>query len=242
MSALRKVMSMQNAKVLSLVGLALLIPLFSGVARADEWYKKTVMTFNEPVEVPGTVLPAGTYVFKLLDSTSDRHIIQIFNKDENHLYATILAIPDYRMEPTGKTVVTFEEREAGSPQAVRAWFYPGDLYGQEFVYPKVRAVELAKQSNQHVLSMPSEIASKVTQSAKPAEEAMKKAPVTAIKPSGEEVQIAEVHPPKPVVQTTAAAPPKHLPKTASPLPLLSLVGLFLMTGGFALRRIAKRAM
>ena len=63
---------------LSLVALA-----FLPSAKADEWNKKTVVTFNEPVEVPGVgaqILPAGTYVFKLLDSPSDRHIVQIFNQ------------------------------------------------------------------------------------------------------------------------------------------------------------------
>jgi hypothetical protein len=105
-------------------------------ARAGEWDKKTAMTFSTPVEIPGIVLPAGTYVFKLDDSQFDRDIVQVFNRDENHLYANILAIPDSRMEPTDKTVVTFEERATGSPKAIRAWFYAGNIHGEEFVYPK----------------------------------------------------------------------------------------------------------
>ena len=93
---------------LSLVALAVLPS-----AKADDWNKKTTVTFNAPVEVPGVgaqILPAGTYVFKLLDSPSDRHIVQIFNQAEDHVYTTILAIPDYRMRATGKTVMTFKER------------------------------------------------------------------------------------------------------------------------------------
>ena len=73
-------------------------------ANADQFNKKTIFTFSAPIEIPGSsgpmVLPAGTYVFKLLDSLSNRHIVQVFNKDENHVYATILAIPNYRLEPT----------------------------------------------------------------------------------------------------------------------------------------------
>jgi hypothetical protein len=114
--------------------------------------QKTV-TFSAPVEIPGQVLMAGTYVFKLLDSPSNRTIVQIFNKDQTKLFATVLAIPDYRLKPTGKTVITFDERPAGSPEAIKAWFYPGDEYGQEFVYPKTRAMQLAKVVKQPVPSM-----------------------------------------------------------------------------------------
>src|SRR5436190_7381218 len=95
-------------------------------ASADEWNKKTVVTFSQPVEVPGVgaqVLPAGTYVFKLVDSLSDRHIVQIFNADMTHLYTTILAVPNYRPDVTDKTVITFKERAEGQPEAIRTWFY-----------------------------------------------------------------------------------------------------------------------
>src|SRR4029079_12606649 len=77
--------------------------MLSSHAFAQSWDKKTTVTFSAPFEIPGVdaqVLPAGTYVFKLLDSASDRHIVQIFNKDETHLYSTILAIPNYRLTPT----------------------------------------------------------------------------------------------------------------------------------------------
>src|SRR5581483_2183131 len=79
-------------------------------ARADEWNKKTTVTFSSPVEIPGKVLPAGTYVFKLLDSASDRNIVQVFDRDEKQLYATILAVPDYRLRPSDKPLIRFEER------------------------------------------------------------------------------------------------------------------------------------
>ena len=85
------------------------------------------------------MLPAGTYVFKLLNSSSNRHIVQIFNKDQTKIYATILAIPNYRLQPKDKTVITFNESVKGAPQAIRAWFYPGANWGEEFVYPKAKA-------------------------------------------------------------------------------------------------------
>ncbi len=159
-------------------------------AKAGEWNKKTPFTFSGPGELPGMALPAGTYVFKLMDSLSDRNIVQVFNKDETHLYGTFLAIPDFRMKTPDKTIITFEERPANSPEAVKAWFYPGDNYGNEFVYPKERAVQLAKQSNQPVPSMPSEMAANTTKPVKkmtePSVMAMKKAPLKVQNPIGEE--------------------------------------------------------
>src|SRR5204862_187557 len=139
-----------------------LCTVFSNTVLAQQgWDKRTMVTFSAPVEIPGIsaqVLPAGTYVFRLMDSPSDRHIVQIFSKDERHLYANILAIPNWRLKPTDKTVMTFAERRAGEPQAIRAWFYPGDNFGQEFVYPKTKAIELAKVAKVPVLYIPDEVA------------------------------------------------------------------------------------
>src|ERR1700734_2775148 len=142
---------------------ALLGVAFAPNVKAAGWNKKTTITFSAPVESPGVrlkgwgVLPAGTYVFKLLDSKSDRHIVQIFSADEKTVYATILAIPNYRLKATGKTVVTFRERPAGEPEALRAWFYPGKSWGEEFVYPKAIAIEIAKSTGTAVLFTPAEL-------------------------------------------------------------------------------------
>jgi len=235
---------------------ALLGAILAPSARADAWDRKTVITFSGPVEIPGVhlkgwgVLPAGTYVFKILDSQSDRHIVQIFNKDETTVYATILAIPNYRLRATDKTVVTFRERPAGLPEALRAWFYPGRNWGEEFVYPKAKAIELAKATNTPVLFTPVEIPLEVAMPIKTADEPvvveLKQAPVMAIKPTGEEVQLAEVVTPPPPAETQVAmaqapaAPEAMLPATASTLPLIGLFGLLALGGAFAVRAVAKR--
>jgi hypothetical protein len=103
-------------------------------AKADEWNQRTVVQFSAPVELPGVALPAGTYVFRLMDFPSDRNIVQVFDKDEKHLYATLLTVPEYR-EPAGKTAIRFDERPAGTPEAIRSWLYPGDSYAHEMIYP-----------------------------------------------------------------------------------------------------------
>jgi len=192
---------------------------------ADEWDKATKLTFSEPVEVPGQVLPAGTYWFTLADSESDRNIVQIWNADRTRLVTTILAIPDYRLQPRGRTVIHFEERPSDQPEAIHSWFYPGNNFGQEFVYPKTRATQLAKQTSRPVLSMPNEQASSTAQS--------KQVPVKAVTPSGEEVEIAEVIVSQPVLAQGAAS--NSLPKTASLVPLWGLLGMLSLVAGLVLR-------
>src|ERR1700686_4067751 len=163
-------------------------------ARADEWNKKTIMTVNESIQVPNKVLPAGKYVIKILDSPSDRHIVQIFNADETKLQTTILAIPNYRIQPTGKTVFSFWETPPGQPKALRAWFYPGDNFGQEFAYPKSAAVQIAAVAHQPV---PTTEAVQATE--------LKEAEVTQTQPEPQEVA-QNTPPPAPVAAEPAPAP------------------------------------
>jgi hypothetical protein len=108
--------------------------IFVPKVRADGSDDKTIVTVNEPIQVPGKVLPAGTYVFKLPDP-NDRTLVAIYNADEMHLITTIQGIPGYRMETPGKVILQLEERPSGQPEALKAWFYPGYNSGVEFVYP-----------------------------------------------------------------------------------------------------------
>jgi hypothetical protein len=103
-------------------------------AAADEWNKRTFVTFSQDVEVSGTVLPAGTYVFQLADSQSDRHVVQVFDQ-HGGILATVLTIPAARPRSTNDTKMAFDENTAGSPHPIKAWFYPGCLDGEEFVRP-----------------------------------------------------------------------------------------------------------
>jgi hypothetical protein len=237
-------------------------------ARADESNKKTIVTFSQAVEIPGKVLPAGTYTFQLMDSPADRHIVQIFNADGSQIIATVLAINDYRLQPTGKTVMSFSERPGDSPDALRAWFYPGDTFGQEFVYPKVRAIELAKTMN---ITVPAVAGDTLDDSA------IKTVAIVAVTPDQKEVDVAtaiQTAPPaavvttepvvqtatpvaattvEPVVQTTAPAATvtpapvaagkdaDDLPQTASNMPLIALLGALSMSLALGLKLILKIA-
>lgn len=104
---------------------------------ASSWDKKTTITFGSPVEFPGgTVLSPGSYVLKLHDSPGNRHIVKVYNHEENRLHAIVFAIPSIRMEPADKTIITFYETPKDEPTFIRTWFYPGDTVGQEFPYRK----------------------------------------------------------------------------------------------------------
>src|SRR5713101_3354278 len=214
---------------LFLFGAALIAAAVAPPVKADQWDKKTVITINEPVQVPSccndghvVVLQPGTYVLVLVDSLSDRHIVRVFDKDQKTVVTTILAIPNYRLQPTGATTFQFWETPAGQPRAMRAWFYPGDNFGQEFAYHKTQSVEIAKVAKAPVPTVVVE-----------SEAELKTAPVVVVDEKGEEAplpaqtEVTKSEPvpePAPEPQVTAAvseAPaPAELPDTASSYPML----------------------
>jgi hypothetical protein len=181
----------------------------------------------------------------LVDMQANRHIVRVSNVEGTKVFATILAIPDYRLQPTEDTVIHFAERPANRPEAIRGWFYPGRAFGHEFVYPKQRATELASVMHQAVPF------ADVTPTETPAE--LEKAPVAAMTPEKTEVQTAqaiEISPPArteiaqarpPAPEPVAAAVPAELPKTASPLPFIALGGLLSLGVAGALKLGLKRA-
>jgi hypothetical protein len=222
-----------------------LLPTLQG----DQWDKKTLLTVNEPIQVPSCCTPdhtvtlqPGEYVLLLVDSLSDRHIVRVFDKDQKNVITTILAIPNYRLQPTGKTVFQYWEVPVGQPKALRAWFYPGDNFGQEFAYHKQTAVQIATYDKAPVPAIA--IDTKV-------EEDLKTAPLVVVDESGTTSELAQTKPePAPApqleqVQTAAVRAPepvepaRTLPETASPMPLLGIIGI-LSLSAFAVLRIRAR--
>jgi hypothetical protein len=163
------------------VGLAIAVPQ----VRADQWNQKTDITFSEPVEIPGHVLPPGSYVFKLVNSAADRDVVEVYNKDTNKFYGIFLAVPDYHAMTHGKPIVTFSERPAGSPEAVKAWFYPGHHEGHEFVYPRSEAMKLARANRMPVASMPDE---ELNGKGEGSASSFQGSHIKAVQPTGKEVE------------------------------------------------------
>ena len=215
---------------LTKIFVALAALLFVGgmfTIQAQTFNQKTYVTFSHPVEVPGKVLPAGKYGFQLAETSTYRHVVQIFNEDGTELITTVLAIPNYRLTANDKTVIEFAERPAGTPPALRAWFYPATNFGQEFVYPRARAVELAEASNEVV---PAETVELTPRN-------FSRIPLIAITPEQKQEPVIEA------IQTTpepVEVAQNTLPKTASPVPLVMLIGGAFVIAGFGLRKFNKQ--
>lgn len=225
------------------LGLASMI--FIPGAMADQWNKKTYITINEPIQVPGKVLQPGRYVMKLAESQSNRHIVQIFNEREDQIQTTVLAIPNYRLQPTGKTEFQWWETPAGQPKAMRAWFYPGDNFGQEFAYPKTEAVAIATVTNESVPTTYAEsqadlATSRVGTVDKAGTEmeldrqTYSKAEAAPAPQAEQPVQMAQATPP-PAPAEQPAEQPRSLPRTASPVPMTALAGLLALGASMAVR-------
>lgn len=227
-----------NRLALVIASASLVAATLAPTARADQWDKRTILTVNEPIQVPGQVMEPGKYVMKLLDSPSNRHIVQIFNGNGMHLITTVLAIPNYRLEPTGNSQFLFWETAPGQPKALRAWFYPGDNFGQEFVYPKNAAVSIASIASSPVPTATPEQSHVATAEAATMNENRAPAP----EPQPEPQEVAQSTPP-PSAPTPAPAQesqtppsaPDTLPHTASAVPLIGLAGVISLFGFLALR-------
>ena len=212
--------------------------------KGDEWDKKTILTFSGPVQVQNTKLDAGTYVFKLAD-TADRHVVQIFNQDETQVIATIMAIPDYRLEPRGKTVIKFSETSDGTtssgtlPEAgvpIKEWFYPGDNFGQEFkVVPPPVETATAEPTTPPPESEPAPEPAAAPEEAPPPEQPQAQESTPA--PTEQQAPETEQPPAPAPVQTEA---PMSLPKTASSMPIIGLISVLSLAAAGGLRIIRKR--
>jgi hypothetical protein len=222
---------------------ALMTFIIPAIVRAEQWDKQTVVTFSSPVEVPGKVLPRGTYVFKLASSQSDRQIVQIFTQDQRKVLATIQAVPDYRLQATDKAVISFEERPSGEPEALQSWFYPGDNFGVHFAYPKsVMEPPANPDADVTANAGPTATVPALTEAiAPPAAELAElftppALPVLA-KPESERQVLAETDGAKPM-----QAQLSKLPNTAGNFMILPLIGLvFLCCGSTIIYAVRQRS-
>jgi hypothetical protein len=215
--------------------------VFAGAVFADEWVKRTGIRLNEPVMVAGVpvvTLEPGNYVIRLMNHDHNRNIVQIFNEREDQLFTTVLAIPNYRLEPKNRTEFRFWETPSGNPIALRAWFAPGDHWGQEFVYPKGLAAKVARETGERVLATPAETVAELDTE-----------PVVEVTAKGEEAPVEEAFTapePEPAVEEAAEAPepeqaPEQLPATASPFFTVGLIGALAAAAGVGLRKLVRRS-
>jgi hypothetical protein len=213
----------------------------------------TFFTFSQAVELPKTTLPAGTYFFQLMDSESNRHIVKVMSQDRKQLYATLMAIPYYSNDrPPDDPQVRFLETPAASggaaSNAIKLWFYPGNSVGHEFIWPRDKAMRMAKATGEPVLTTKTEdesseltrvngagVDAAVTEASTSTTDETQPAP----EPQREQIGALATPPrePAPTPEPSAApAPRSDLPETAGTLPLLLLMGLGSVAGSRLLRR------
>jgi hypothetical protein len=141
---------MNNRKLFVTLGVLLAFAILLPSSRAAESDQATKLTFSRQVQIPGRVLPTGTYWFVLADSLGSRNIVEIFNSDRSKLYATVFSNSTEALTAANETTITFAEREQMEPVAILSWVYPGRTHGHQFVYSKVEEQKLA-QAKQHTV-------------------------------------------------------------------------------------------
>jgi hypothetical protein len=214
-------------------GLAIAVgALATGVLKADTYDKRTVFSFNRPVSLPGVTLPAGKYMFRLVDTTTTRKVVQVLDEHGKTPYAMLHTIPDIRRDASGSPEVRFLETAKGQPSAVKTWWYPQERIGYEFIYPKEQARRLAQAITEPVLTTREET--------KKSEET-RTAQLERLTPTGQETPVVETASPEPVVPTgvvqegVVAEARTELPTTASQVPLVGLIGLLALAGAVGIR-------
>jgi LPXTG-motif cell wall-anchored protein len=168
-----------------------------------------------------------------MDTRADRHIVQVTNVKGDHVFATILTISDYRHSATGHTVMTFGESEACGPVTLKSWFFPGEKYGQRFVYPKDKATEIAATCHESV--------PEVAQALPPEPSAAEAVTVQEVTPEKQEVPYNPAPLAENDVKDTKGFDAEELPKTASDAPLFAGLGLLMLAGAFLARYSWKRS-
>jgi hypothetical protein len=222
-----------TTKVLRLAcGLAVAAGLLAtALVRAETYDKRTVFTFNRPISVPGVTLPAGKYMFRLVDTETSRKVVQVLDEYGKTPYAMLHSIPEVRRDASGSPEVRFMETAKGQPTAVKTWWYPNERIGYEFIYPKDQARRLAQAVVEPVLTTRDETTKvEQTQTAK----------LERLTPTEEKPVVAEATPepivPTGVVQEGVVAEARtELPTTATERPLIGLIALLSLAGAAAVR-------
>jgi len=237
-----------------------MLVVLAPVADARDWNNKTRLTVDEPIRIPGATLTPGEYVIRLADVDANRNVVQFLMDDETSVISTVIAIPNKRLEATGDTKFTFYEPPAGKAPAMRTWFYPGERYGQELVYPRFEARDIAKDSQRNVPSTGDENQTAMKKS-KTAEDdfdpVLRTTVVIATTPDDKDVDTETAmgeNEAKDRTEMASAAPApaygrsyyeptqvaQDLPDTAGPAPLALLLGFSALAGALIVRKARKR--
>ena len=187
---------LRDKLITSACAAAMMLTMSASPARAQggTMDSRTEFTFNRPVELPGVTLPPGTYIFRFVDATTGKKVMQVQAKDaSNKTYGMFMTISAQRPKASDDAELRFLETPAGQPAAVKTWWYPGNTIGREFIYPKSQAMRLAKATNSTVLTTKEEVKTDQVQTAD----------LTYVSPSGQETPLTDDQ----LVDAAANTPP-----------------------------------
>src|SRR5262245_34390689 len=109
---------------------------------------QSTFTVDQATQVPGKTLDPNTYMLKVLKSDTDRHIVQIFNKDGSNVLSTFLGVAD--KGATDQTGFSYMNMKSGDDKVVREWFDP-KYGGLKFVYSEQEARNIRQNTDENVL-------------------------------------------------------------------------------------------
>ena len=246
-------------KCVSVCLFAVLAVCTSTVASGQTLDNRTYFTFDQPVALPGVTLPAGKYLFRIVDTTSSRRIVQVLDAEGKKPYAMLMSIPAQRSDVPESPEVRFMETAVNTPNALKTWWYPGKSLGYEFIYPKEQALRLAKTASVPVLTTTAadsdtteemrtadlaRVSSTGAETAVSVEASPAASPVAGTARTGDvaaaSLDVAPATTPltpvprAPAAATTAASTRTELPQTASALPLATALGVISLLAGMAL--------
>ncbi|SRR5579871_819820 len=252
------------AKRTLLFSLALALVALTLPVAADS--RQATVKFDTWVEIPGMVLPGGTYLFVLSDNQGAEHHVQIFDGVTRQLVAVVATDPD-QLPRAPEENVKFEERQGPfRGQAVAEWFRPGSRVGERFVYqPGMMIGEATMLATAEDMDHPAATVADLSAASPlaetpqlsgqspdqlPDQTAKNNAPVTPVEPQPQTLQQnpGQAADQTPTVSAQAAPPavpggtietpvgtPETLPKTASTVPLIAIVGMLTLAAAVALR-------
>jgi hypothetical protein len=220
-----------------------------------ETRRLTLLTFSQPVQLPGVTLPAGTYRFEMADINNAAHTVRVLSQDGQKVFGTFSTMPStlpQRDLNDQNTLVMFAERPAGQPQAAREWYYPGRSTGEEFIYPRAQAQALANANKSSVPSasedgkivrVEPESAAAPSAAAPASERARQDDAVRPAAPAPREPaavgtagQATSQPTAQPAQPQPAPAPARTLPRTASDFRLYQLLSVLALASAVGVRR------
>jgi hypothetical protein len=115
-------------------------------ARAMTSDRLTTFSVNQPLRIPGVVLPPGEYALQLVNLGGSRNLVRVTDTAHSKVYATFFGVPEMLLAPAEEARLVVRETNKGEIPELKAWYYPGSTDGLSFM-PVTKNANLIAQSN-----------------------------------------------------------------------------------------------